>query len=67
MISKSGLKVTASGGVSSLDDLLRLKEFTYSGINSVIIGKALYEGRFTFAEAVKLQPTSRHSNSLGCQ
>lgn len=48
---ESGLKVTASGGVSSLDDLKRLKQLSAFGVDSVIVGKALYEGRFTFAEA----------------
>lgn len=50
--SESGLKVTASGGVSSLEDLKQLKALGVSGIDSVIVGKALYEGRFTLAEAL---------------
>ena len=54
---ESGLKVTASGGVSSLDDLRSLKSASDSGIDSVIVGKALHEGRFTFAEALKLCST----------
>jgi len=49
---ESGLKVTASGGVSSLADVTRLKATRESGIDSVIIGKALYERRFTLAEAL---------------
>lgn len=48
---ESGLKITASGGVSSLEDIKRLKELSGFGIDSVIIGKALYEGRFTLKEA----------------
>jgi phosphoribosylformimino-5-aminoimidazole carboxamide ribotide isomerase len=48
---ESGLRVTASGGVSSLADLERLKHLTPFGVDSVIVGKALYERRFTFAEA----------------
>ncbi len=48
----SGLKVTASGGISSLADITRLKGKSESGIDSVIIGKALYEGRFTLDEAL---------------
>lgn len=51
---ESGLKVTASGGVSSLDDLKDLKAVSNYGIDSVIVGKALYEGLFTLEEAVKL-------------
>ncbi len=50
---ESGLKVTASGGVSSLDDIKRLNELSGFGIDSVIIGKALYEGRFTLKEALQ--------------
>jgi phosphoribosylformimino-5-aminoimidazole carboxamide ribotide isomerase len=46
-----GIKVTASGGVSSLDDLQRLAGSGEPLVDSVIVGKALYEGRFTFAEA----------------
>ncbi len=48
----SGLKVTASGGVASLDDIRALKELESSGVDSVIIGKALYEGVFTLEEAL---------------
>ena len=49
----SGLKVTASGGVSSLEDLMRLKAISECGIDSVIVGKALYESRFTLPEALR--------------
>lgn len=51
---ESGLKVTASGGISSLEDLQQLKTLVESGVDSVIIGKALYEGRFTLQEALRL-------------
>ncbi len=49
----SGLKITASGGVSSLEDLKRLKAVSDCGIDSVIVGKALYEGRFTLPDALR--------------
>jgi phosphoribosylformimino-5-aminoimidazole carboxamide ribotide isomerase len=48
---ESGLKITASGGVSSVDDLKVLKQLSRFGVDSVIVGKALYEGRFTLREA----------------
>lgn len=48
----SGLKVTASGGVASLDDIYALKELEPYGVDSVIVGKALYEGVFTLEEAL---------------
>ena len=49
---ESGLRVTASGGVSSLKDIERLKRASESGVDSVIVGKALYEGLFTLQEAM---------------
>ncbi len=49
----SGVRVTASGGVASLTDLARLREYEVDGVDSVIIGKALYEGRFTLTEALR--------------
>jgi phosphoribosylformimino-5-aminoimidazole carboxamide ribotide isomerase len=48
---ESGLKVTAAGGVASLEDIKRLKQLIAFGVDSVIVGKALYEGRFTLKEA----------------
>ena len=48
----SGLRVTASGGVSTLADIERLHAASECGIDSVIVGKALYEGRFTLQEAL---------------
>jgi len=44
------LQLQASGGVSSLDDLRRLKT---SGASGVITGKALLENRFTVMEALE--------------
>ena len=45
----SGCILIASGGVSSLEDLFRLLEI---GIQHVIVGKAIYEGRINLAEIV---------------
>ncbi|MBX7222419.1 MAG: 1-(5-phosphoribosyl)-5-[(5-phosphoribosylamino)methylideneamino]imidazole-4-carboxamide isomerase [Blastocatellia bacterium] len=49
---ESGLQVTASGGIASLDDIRRLRDLLPEQIDSCIVGKALYEGRFTLAEAI---------------
>lgn len=54
LLKGTGLKVIASGGVSSLDDIRRLKALKKGGLTGVIVGKALYEGRFTLKEALKL-------------
>lgn len=43
---KTGLRVTASGGVSDYQDLIRLQELEKFGVDSVIVGKALYENKF---------------------
>ena len=40
-----------SGGVASLDDLRALAELRQVNLAGVIVGKALYERRFTVAEA----------------
>jgi phosphoribosylformimino-5-aminoimidazole carboxamide ribotide isomerase len=45
-----GLRISAAGGISSLEDLVRLREAS-PFVDEAIVGKALYEGRFTLAEA----------------
>jgi phosphoribosylformimino-5-aminoimidazole carboxamide ribotide isomerase len=47
-----GMPVIASGGVSSVDDLVRLKAFEKDGIVGVISGRAIYDGRLDLAEAL---------------
>ncbi|MFH1281544.1 MAG: 1-(5-phosphoribosyl)-5-[(5-phosphoribosylamino)methylideneamino]imidazole-4-carboxamide isomerase [Candidatus Omnitrophota bacterium] len=54
LIKETGLKVIASGGVANLKDLLKLKKLHKNGLSGVIIGKALYEGKFTFSQAQKV-------------
>jgi len=44
-----GLRVIASGGVATLDDLRRVRA---AGLAGAIVGRALYEGRFTLPEAL---------------
>jgi phosphoribosylformimino-5-aminoimidazole carboxamide ribotide isomerase len=51
---RSGARVTASGGVGSLEDIARIAEMESDGVDSVIVGKALYENRFTLKQAVKV-------------
>jgi len=47
----SGLRVTASGGVASLEDIRHVSRAN-CGIDSLIVGKALYEGCFAIREAL---------------
>lgn len=44
--------VIASGGVSSIDDLLALRDLVASGVEGAIIGTALYVGNFTLSDAL---------------
>jgi phosphoribosylformimino-5-aminoimidazole carboxamide ribotide isomerase len=54
----AGAPVIASGGVADLADIARLA--TIDGLGGIITGKALYEGRFTVAEALAaLGPADR--------
>jgi len=43
--------VIASGGVASLDDLVKLAG---TGVDGVVIGTALYEGKFTLEQAIEV-------------
>jgi phosphoribosylformimino-5-aminoimidazole carboxamide ribotide isomerase len=45
------IKLVASGGVGSMDDLVKLKKLN---VNGVIVGKAIYEGRVKPEELVTL-------------
>lgn len=48
---EAGAEVIASGGVSTLDDIKKVKQ---AGVFGVICGKAVYENKFTVAQAVAL-------------
>jgi len=48
---RTGLRITAAGGVSEASDLVRLRPLDAFGVDEVIVGKALYEGRVTLAAA----------------
>ena len=53
MARETGMAVTASGGVASLGDIRALKELEPLGVDSVITGKALYEGKLDLKEAIE--------------
>ena len=48
------LRLIASGGISSLDDLGRLRDLGVATLDGVIVGRALYEGRFTVSEGLEV-------------
>lgn len=43
----NSVRLMASGGVSGPEDLVALRELEAFGVDSVIIGRALYEGKFS--------------------
>ena len=50
LVETSLLPIVASGGVSTLDDLVSLARF---GLAGMVVGKALYEGRFDLRDAIR--------------
>ena len=51
---ESGVKIVASGGVKSLDDIKALLPYEKDGIEGVIVGKSIYTGSLDLQEAVAL-------------
>lgn len=52
MCQRTSKPVIASGGISNLQDLRELRELVGAGVEGAIVGKALYAGQFTLAEAL---------------
>lgn len=48
------MPVIASGGVARLDDIVPLRTRFDSGVVGVVVGRALYEGNFSLADAIAL-------------
>lgn len=51
---KAGIPVIASGGVSSIKDIVDLVAVSDKGIEGVIVGKAIYTGALSLAEAIRI-------------
>jgi len=49
----TSISIIASGGVSSLADIRGARELETSGISGIIVGQALYKGKFTLEEALQ--------------
>jgi phosphoribosylformimino-5-aminoimidazole carboxamide ribotide isomerase len=41
------MRVTTAGGIAGLDDLLKIQELEKYGVDSVVMGRALYENKFS--------------------
>lgn len=52
VLESTKMKVVASGGVSSYDDLRKLSVLEEPGLAGIIVGKALYERRIDLREAI---------------
>lgn len=48
------IPLIASGGISNLEDIKRIKKIEKRGVIGIIIGKALYENKFSLKEAIEI-------------
>lgn len=53
VLTQTACRVVASGGVASLADLVKLRSMVPSGLEGVVLGKALYVGNFSFEQALE--------------
>ena len=54
-----GIDIVASGGITGLAEIVRLKKL---GVSGAILGKALYEGRLDLAEALAAARGENHAD-----
>ncbi len=59
LIQNSSAKIVASGGISKLDDLKKLREI---GCEGAIVGKAIYEGKISLDELVTFERNDNSNN-----
>lgn len=52
ILENTEVDLVASGGISSLEDLIKLKRLNSSKLFGIIAGKAIYENKFSIREAV---------------
>jgi phosphoribosylformimino-5-aminoimidazole carboxamide ribotide isomerase len=53
VLQKSRLNLIIAGGITTVDDIKKLKDLNNPAITGVIIGKALYEGTMSLEEAIQ--------------
>ena len=58
-LENTNIPLIASGGIGSLSDLISLTKFENNGLHGVIVGKALYEEKFTIKEANSILSSKR--------
>ena len=56
ILNNTSLKIIASGGVSSLNDLKKLKQIgdIKKNLDGVIVGRAIYENKINVNEAIEI-------------
>ena len=56
ILNQTSIKIIASGGVSNLEDLKRLKEISdeKKNLEGVIVGRAIYENKVNVKEAIEV-------------
>ena len=54
VMQKTQKPVVASGGISSLEDIRALRDLVELGLEGAILGKSLYAGKFTLAQALEV-------------
>ena len=59
VLKNTSIPVIASGGIGSLSDLIALTKFESYGLEGVIVGKALYENKFTIEEGNRVMASER--------
>jgi phosphoribosylformimino-5-aminoimidazole carboxamide ribotide isomerase len=53
LASALNIPLTVSGGISTLEDIRAVRTLSHLGIDEIIIGRALYEGAFSYEDAVR--------------
>ena len=59
ILKNTSCSVIASGGIGSISDLLSLTKFEELGLTGVIVGKALYENKFSIDEGNRILSSAR--------
>lgn len=62
MAEQSGLQIIASGGVSTADNIVKLRKMESYGVTGAIIGKALYDGKITLKDALEAAKGADHAS-----
>ena len=64
ILENTNIPTIASGGIGSISDLLSLIKYEDLGLDGVIVGKALYENKFTIDEATRALSSERLNDDL---